>query len=407
MMKISADRVTNRLQYTLDFIFNRSEDDYTFVEENADFVYSQESNVFKASTILFESNIRELHLASGVFSEEPCLIIDGVLDPIATIFLCISRYEEYHAKFLDQHDRFMPEHSFMAKFGWMDLAVADRLCIKLLESWTAKIKQNQVRIIPTFDIDNTFAFKEKGLRSKLSVFRDIIHGNKTRLTERKEVKKGERDPYDTYEKIEEIAKKFEVKVFWLLADWSNNDRNVHWQNDKQAALINKLSGCTDIGIHPGYKSFLSTHRVKKEIDRLSKIIDRPVVNSRQHFLRGQIPDSYRLLIDVGIKNDYTMGYASVTGFRAGTASIYNWFDIEKDQITDLKVFPFVYMDGTLNEYLKLNPQEAKERILKIYTEVKNYCENFIFLWHNETIGEYGIWKGWGEVLDYTLTIENE
>jgi hypothetical protein len=116
------------------------------------------------------------------------------------------------------------------------------------------------------------------------------------------------------------------------------------------------------------------------------------------------PKTYRTLIEQEIEEDYSLGYADITGFRAGTARKFHWFDVSENQKTSLIVHPFLYMDGSLNEYLKLNTNEAEEQIAKLYLETKIFGGQFIFLWHNDTIGDYGHWSGWSRVLEFTLRL---
>ena len=44
--------------------------------------------------------------------------------------------------------------------------------------------------------------------------------------------------------------------------------------------------------------------------------------------------SYQILIDLDITDDYTMGYATLPGFRAGIADTYRFYDLEHDNVTN-------------------------------------------------------------------------
>jgi predicted SpoU family rRNA methylase len=73
-------------------------------------------------------------------------------------------------------------------------------------------------------------------------------------------------------------------------------------------------------------------------------------------------------------------------------------------MTSFVIHPFAYMDGTLHEYMHLKPEDAKQVVHNLVKEVKRYGGDFVFIWHNETIGDYAKWKGWKAIFEYTLDI---
>lgn len=262
-------------------------------------------------------------------------------------------------------------------------------------------------MIPTFDIDNTYAFLWKsGKRKILSIAKDWVNLNFNRLKERKAVLAGKlKDPYDTFEKIESIAKQFPVRLFWLIGNYGSFDKNISIENRKHKELVQQLCSTIEIGIHPSYTSNSIPQLVKTEKEKLEQAMSKSVGISRQHFLKLKFPLTYQNLISQGIREDFTMGFADAVGLRNGTARVFPWFDLSTNERTELLIRPFVYMDGTLNEYMNLSPAQAKEKIKQLFDEVQQFGGDFVFIWHNETIGEYGIWEGWRSVLDYTLSLK--
>ena len=62
------------------------------------------------------------------------------------------------------------------------------------------------------------------------------------------------------------------------------------------------------------------------------------------------------------------------------------------------------MDGTLNTYMNLNPEEAIHKINEIISAVKSVDGTFISLWHNSSLSELNEWKNWKKV--YASLVEN-
>ena len=402
-MKIKVDRITPRIQYTCDFVFrNRGIDFKLVLDGSCDYDYTTDVN---ASSLLYE----ELIEINPTFDQSnQVFVFDDKEDLFASIFYVLSRMEEYSHPDRDHHDRFTASQSVLNKYGLLQKAICDRWAQRILDTIGIDLSSESIGFEPTFDIDNTYAYRHKiGIRRSLSILRDRIQRNTSRLKERKVVEQGGRDPYDTFDFIRDIATKFSVRVFWLVESKGKFDRNLDINHFEHQRLIADLSESVSLGIHPSYESFESVSMVTKERETLEKIIEKPIDSSRQHYLRFGMPESYRVLLRSGIKNDYTMGFADGTGFRAGTARSFRWYDLLEESETDLMIHPFVYMDGTLNEYLGLTPNVAMEEISKLYQEVKKCGGTYRFIWHNETIGDYNHWKGWKAVLDHTLTLHHE
>ncbi len=429
MLTIYSETITERLIYTFNFIFKDRNIDYKFTNDKAHILQLHYPKInfskidlagihkIEPSSFLFDESMVQPDLGLGNYEGMETLSFGGVSDLPAALFYCLSRFEEYGSHQRDQHDRYLSKFSVQHKYDWMEFVICDRWAehfILSLEKILA-VEFNPITphysYVPTFDIDNTYAFKWKNKwRQVAAKWREKIKGDTARMEARKNfTSNGSKDPYDTFDIILALAKTpIEPLVFWHLGDYSDFDKNIHWQDLRHQQLIQHVSEKIEIGLHPSYKSNTSFALLNEEKNRLNSILgpEKNTIHSRQHFLKLKIPLTYQRLIKAGFTHDYTMGYADCVGFRAGTARPHFFFDLDQNETTKLLVHPFAYMDGTLNEYLKLAPIDAEAKIKALVNEVKKYGGEFICIWHNETIGEFGKWKGWKSVLDYTTRIAN-
>lgn len=427
---IYVNQISERLSYTFDFVFKQHGIDYTLTNDVNTFLstignrfnYSEQELVgipqFIPSTLLFEESIRKDVLVEKMnWNTLETLAFDGYVDPFSAIFYVLSRYEEYTNPVRDEHDRFEASSSILLEYNWLHIQIVERwvnACHQFCFSDENFIHQDQspnYTVIPTFDIDNTFAFKWKiGWRKWGAIAKDYVHQHKDRIALRKEVLSGNtHDPYDTFEHIQSVIERFPATVlFWHLGNYGKYDRNISWENSNHQQLIRSFSEKTTVGLHPSYTSNYSDIGLEKEKIRIETITNQKSTDFRQHFLKLKIPQTYQRAIRFGFKKDYTMGYADQPGFRAGTAHPFYFFDLSTNQPTDLTIIPFVYMDGTFRDYMNCTIDEAKQHILGLVEEVKKYGGVFSFIWHNETIGTAEKWIGWSEVLEFTLAqFENE
>jgi hypothetical protein len=157
-------------------------------------------------------------------------------------------------------------------------------------------------------------------------------------------------------------------------------------------------------LHPSYFSSQDVVMIKKEKERLENITNMPVLRTRQHYLRFNLPETYQILIDLEIEEDYSMGYASHVGFRASTCTPFYFYDLDFEIQTPLKIFPFALMDTTLNDYMKLTPKQSLGKIKELKDEVKAVNGTFITLFHNESLSDYLRWKGWKRLYESMLKI---
>lgn len=421
---VYADEVTKRLNYTLEVIgdargisFSVTNDalrflNYPGIKVNySNFPFEAKVPTLPSSDLLFQEDLRTIRQEKKKWQNTDLIAFDGVPDILASIFFIVTCYDEYLATELDKHGRMLLKNKTIYKFGWHRQLIVERWSLAFIRfienenNTKIGVKEIPFRVVPTFDIDNTFAFKLKeGPRKWLSISRDWLKRDKERILLRKDVLEGNcDDPYDTFDKIKSIAKRgFPVHVFWLVGSYAQYDRNISIQNAEHRQVIHKLSEHVTIGIHPSYRSHASELYLRKEKEDLEELVSHRVNYSRQHFLKFRIPTTYEHLLNVGITDDFTMGFAEDIGFRMGLSRPIHWFNLRTNTKTKLVIHPFTYMDGTLLEYQHWDIENSKKEIQLVKDEVKRFGGDFIFIWHNETIGDYGKWKGWSDVLDFSL-----
>jgi len=421
MLLVYTHKVTPRLTYTFKHFFTRIlQIPVQFTTKVEDFVAHNDLKLsytkhplgnelfIRSNTLLFEQGINDLEIIMGLWDDVECFFQTRQaatipFDIFAATFYLLSRYEEYLPHVKDEFDRFPAEESLAFKHNFLDKPIIDIWAFKFKSLLKEKFPKYQFlerkfEYISTIDVDIAYSYKHKGVIRTFGGF--LYDLSKFRLFDiwyRLLVLFGfRRDPFDTFNDLLNFQKQYDIKTifFFLVGDYTTYDKNISSGNSKYKSLIKSVSDYADIGMHPSYFTLKNETLLKKEKLRLENVLNRPILKSRQHYLRLDIPDTYQNLVNLEIMEDYTMGYAAQYGFRASTCTPFYFYDLDYEIQTPLKIYPFAAMDGTLRDYLQLSNKGAYEVILKLAKEVKKVDGTFITIFHNETLSNRGRWKRW-------------
>ena len=332
-------------------------------------------------------------------------------DVFAATFYLVTRYEEYVDFQADEHGRYNAKHSILFRNHLLQQPIVDSWALNLKERIIKKYSglaftQKQFQALITIDVDQAYAFKNRGLfKNVLAFFKNTLFVNLPFLSSQiNTMAFGKTDAFDTFNYLKEIQKKSRLPFiyFFNLGNASRFDKNLPITNKAFSKLVKHISTYAAAGIHPSYFANEKPESFWIEKERLTLLTGNIILKSRQHYLKFTLPKTYRLLLQAGINEDYSMGYATLPGFRSGTCTPYYWFDLEGNKKTPLKIFPITFMEGSLGEYLKMQPSDALQVIQNLSNEVKKHNGTYISIWHNHTVNNQFFWKGWRGVFENSI-----
>jgi hypothetical protein len=328
-------------------------------------------------------------------------------DLFAAIFFLISRYEEYLPHQKDPYGRYAHQNSVAFKHQFLHLPLVNIWLEDFRSMLAAKEPLFQepaasFSFLPTYDIDMAWSYRNKGFqRNAGALLKWFFTGKWRRMSRRIGVLRGKRqDPFDCYAWMDELHDAFHLQpvYFFLVAEQTSRyDKNIDLRNESFRQLIKAQAGRYVLGLHPSWRSGDQSSLLRKEAQWLRAISEQPVTASRQHFIRFELPITYRKLIDADILHDYSMGYGSINGFRASITTPYYWYDLKNDAATKLLVHPFCFMDANAYYEQRQTPGASLDELNQYAAVVQSVHGQLITIWHNSFLGTDPEFEGWREV----------
>lgn len=300
-------------------------------------------------------------------------------DLIYNTFFFISRAEEVINKQRDEHGRFAAAYSVLGEHNRLMVPTLDEYARLVMKAVGLPLPPSGfAHIYLTHDIDTIAHYRHLrgalgGLwrgewRQVLRAWRDM-----------------EDDPAYTFPWLVEQDKRVPLaeKIYFVKHSFGKgydypqyNHHSPDAHRLRKFLEWNKLT----IGWHSSYYGVGSIEQRSKRRDELSV--------HRSHYLNCSIANM-RKLVELGVTDDYTMGFADRAGFRLQTSRAVLWIDPERMQLTELVLHPLIIMDVTLSSknYMALDQVEATYVCQQLIDKVRMHNGDLCLLWHNTSINQ--------------------
>jgi len=327
------------------------------------------------------------------------LIINKIKTPVfnqdilLSSFIFMARYEEFISKSKqDKYGRFCFKNSLYNKLNFFDIPIVDQYFKYFVD--VLKHKYKNIKIINIWDNKDFFVLLTHDIDIiNVSTFINVIFSFLGDILKRKRgvlssikllyfnLKKYflGKHKYLNFNWIMNLEKKFKIRSDYYFLDKINSD----YSFKSLRFMFNKLiKHKFNIGLHSSIQASNSKKYLLMEKEKLIKYAHSKIEGGRNHYLTFDIHQSFDVISQSNNIFDSSLAFAEKCGYRNGFSYPYQPFNFKTRQNYEFWEFPLVIMDGSLDFYQKLNPDQAYAEILSKLDYAKANHSLITILWHN-------------------------
>lgn len=346
------------------------------------------------------------------------------IDIFGSVFFMVTRYEELVRTRRDAYGRFPAGDGVLVANGLAERPIVDEYvdllhaAMRTLWPWMEPRANDHVLRL-SHDVDQPWAAWRRPLASMMrSMLGDVVkrrHLSLAFLRARALVDRRsgrlDRDPYDTFDALMDVGERHGLPTtFYFLAGNRPGDDDFRYAevDAPVLALLRRIARRGhEVGLHGSHLSYRNPSRLAFEAQALRDVAAQAGFKQegwgiRQHFLRFDMPYTWRDQQSAGFDLDSTLGYAEMPGFRSGTGRDHHVFDLLARKPMTLIERPLLVMDVTLFDYLGLSRDEAFDRVVRIVERCRLHGSPATVLFHNNSLPAFGI-EDWYRDLVATLS----
>lgn len=306
-------------------------------------------------------------------------------DIVASAYFLLTRYEELINTERDTNGRFKGNSSILYRSGALRRPVVDEYG-RLLRGWLNEVGvglpewHSRFKKVITHDVDQIAQYRSnRGFAGGIKRLH-IADALKSKFLG------VENDPLFTFPWMRSKEKGIETELFMKVAG-GRFQQDLPYFDPLSADVLKVLELYPHPGIHISYEASKNPQLIESEVEFLSQIAGEKITKSRHHYLASLNPSDFKYLINAGITDDYTMGYADEVGFRLGTSRPVRWIDPDTMEVTQLTLHPLIVMDKTLYDprYMHLSFDDARKILEDLRKITEKFGGEFVTLWHNSEV----------------------
>lgn len=148
------------------------------------------------------------------------------------------------------------------------------------------------------------------------------------------------------------------------------------------AICDLDAGGWEIGLHGSYRSYLDEELLGAEKARLEAVVGHRIVGTRQHYLRLDVPETWRIHARLGLEYDSSLGFTDRVGWRWDARRPFRPVDNVTGETLPLQI-PMTAMDLTL----MLAPDPWR-RALELIDDAEANGGALVINWHQRVFNPW-------------------